>query len=164
MGVSVCPWSGYGVAPPLRLRVEPSVRDSRIEPVPSLVRRVRVSRSEDVSPERPDIAKASVSGRRAYLGEPDSFFERALGWLDGDGRCSVSIGGDAMLTLDELGAAALYDVASPDEDVRALVNAAREEALMERGRRNLAVDRELSLFLPGLVNIWICTDNGHDPL
>ena len=46
--------------------------------------------------------------------------------------------------------------APSDEDVRTLVESARDEALMERPRRNLVVNCEPSFFFPGLVNNWTC--------
>ena len=71
------------------------------------------------------------------------------------------IGGDSSLILEELGnVAGLSDVtgqpdylrnvvnqeqmmdAQSDEDVQTLVESARDDALMERGRQNLVVDRE----------------------
>ena len=78
----------------------------------------------------------------------------------------MSIGGGSRLFLGDLGGVAgLYDVmgqsdyprnvvnqeqimAAPSyEDVRTIVESARDEALMERHRRNLAVNREPSFFL-----------------
>ena len=101
-----------------------------------------------------------------YPGEPDRFFERILGWSVCDGTCWVSSGGDSRFCLEDLGdVAGLFDVtgqsdcprsvvnlehvmdAPSDDDVRALVESARDDALMERGRRNLVVDRELSSFI-----------------
>ena len=55
---------------------------------------MRLSRSEDVRLER--LGASLKPGFRVvvpYLGEPDRFSERVLGLLDGDDRCSVSIGG-----------------------------------------------------------------------
>ena len=91
------------------------------------------------------------------------FFCRILGWPVGDGTCWLSIGGDSRLLLEDLGSVAgLYDVtgqsdcprnvvnlaqimdAPSDEDARTLVETARDEALMERRRWNLVVNREPS--------------------
>ena len=102
----------------------------------------------------------------SYPGEPDRFFERILGWPVGDGTCWVSIGGDSAFILEDLGnVAGLLDVmgqcdyprsvvfleqimnAPSNEDVRSLVESARDEALMERCRWNLVVDREPSFFI-----------------
>ena len=90
-----------------------------------------------------------------------------LGGLSAKVGVLVSVAGDSRLILEVLrSAAAWYDVtgladysrgvvnleqfmdALSDEDVRDLVGSAREEALMERSRRNLVVDRERSSFLP----------------
>ena len=87
----------------------------------------------------------------SYPCEPDRFFERILGWPVGDGTCWVSIGGRSRFILQDLGnVAGLFDVtgqsdyprsvvnleqimdARRNEDVRSLVESAREEALMER--------------------------------
>ena len=76
------------------------------------------------------------------------------------------IGGDSSLILEELGnVAGLSDLtgqpaylrnvvnqeqvmdAPSDEDVQTLVESARDDALMERRRRNLVVDREPSSFI-----------------
>ena len=67
---------------------------------------MRWSRREDVSPDRRGVAQARVWVVVPCLGEPDRFFERVHGWLDDDGRCSVSIGGNSVLILEEWGAAA----------------------------------------------------------
>ena len=83
------------------------------------------------------------------LGEPDRFFEIILGWPVCDGTCWVNIGGDSGLILEGLGnVAGLFDVtgesdfprsvvdlgqimdAPSNEDVRALVECARDGALM----------------------------------
>ena len=57
-------------------------------------------------------------------------------WLSGDGTCWGS-------------AAGLYDVTGQsNEDVRTLVGSPRGEALMERRRQNLVVNREPSFFPP----------------
>ena len=75
----------------------------------------------------------------------------------------MSVGGDSRLISEDLGnVAGMFDVtgesdyprsvfhleqimhAPSDEDVRTLVESARDEALTERRRRNLVVDREPS--------------------
>ena len=86
----------------------------------------------------------------SYPGEPDLFFERILGWPVGNGTCWVSIRGGSRFILEDLGSAVgLFDVteqsdnsrsvvnlqqimsAPSQEDVRSLVEAARDEALMD---------------------------------
>ena len=39
----------------------------------------------------------------SYSGEPDSYFERILGWRVGEVMCWVSMGGDSMLILEAAG-------------------------------------------------------------
>ena len=80
--------------------------------------------------------------------------------------CWVSIGGDSRFILENLGnVAGLFDVtgqsdyprsvvyleqimdAPSDDAIRRVAESARDEALMDRRRRNLVVDREPSFFL-----------------
>ena len=102
----------------------------------------------------------------SYPGEPSRFFERIRCWLVGPlvmGRVGRALAVISKFILKDMGnAAGLSDVtgqsehprsvvhleqimdAPSDEDVRSLVESARDEALMERRRRNLVVDREPS--------------------
>ena len=110
----------------------------------------------------------------SYPGEPDRFFERILGWPVGDGTRWVSSGGGSKFLLEDLGnVAGLFDVtgqsdyprsvvnldqimdALSNEDVRTLVESERDEALMERRRRNLMVGwtgERLDLLARGLLS------------
>ena len=91
----------------------------------------------------------------------------------------MSIGGDSRLILEDLcSLAAMYDVAGldayprsvvnlepivdapSDEDVRGLVGSGREEAVMERRRRNLVVNRGPSFSSLGLIINWTCLPRG----
>ena len=90
-----------------------------------------------------------------YPGERERFFEHFLGCPVGDGTCWVSIGEKSRMSLEDLGyVAGLYDVtgqschprnvvdleqirdAPSDDDIRTLVESARDEPLIERRRRN----------------------------
>ena len=91
-----------------------------------------------------------------------------------DGTCWVSIGGGSSLILEDFGQCCVCDVtgladcprrvinleqlmdAPSDEDVRTLVGSSRGEALMERRRRNLVVNRELLVSFLRVVKNWTC--------